>query len=127
MPNSHFHSLQFWDDFFFTFFSAEDVRKDIWFKHTNINVFHDGKVVWSIRSKFSTTCGLDMTYFPYDLQHCPITVGLQAYTEKSVNLSAIDDKVNLDAYSEYIGFFCYYYNFLFHVTYTEIYIQIIIT
>ena len=39
------------------------------------------------RSDFSTTCSLDMTYFPYDTQTCNIDVGLQMYPIERCNLT----------------------------------------
>ena len=38
-------------------------------------VSHDGNVHWEPGSIFSTTCDIDIRYFPFDEQRCPIQIG----------------------------------------------------
>ncbi|XP_066270842.1 neuronal acetylcholine receptor subunit alpha-9-like [Branchiostoma lanceolatum] len=43
---------------------------------TNAEVFYDGRVNWFHPVTVRSTCLMDVSRFPYDIQRCPITLGL---------------------------------------------------
>ena len=52
---------------------------------------------------FRTTCKLDITYFPFDDQHCDFEIGSWAYTGDQFNISSnykLDAVSMLASYSE---------------------------
>jgi len=57
--------------------SAEDLSPD--FRKVRILVNHDGHVHWEPGGVFTTTCDIDIRYFPFDDQSCPIQIGAWAY------------------------------------------------
>ena len=57
--------------------SAEDLSPD--FRKVRILVNHDGHVHWEPGGVFTTTCDIDIRYFPFDDQNCPIQIGAWAY------------------------------------------------
>ena len=57
--------------------SAEDLSPD--FRKVRILVNHDGRVHWEPGGVFTTTCDIDIRYFPFDDQSCPIQIGAWAY------------------------------------------------
>jgi len=58
-------------------YSAEDLSPD--FRKVRILVNHDGHVHWEPGGVFTTTCDIDIRYFPFDDQSCPIQIGAWAY------------------------------------------------
>jgi len=63
---------------YFDFYcSAEDLSPD--FRKVRILVNHDGHVHWEPGGVFTTTCDIDIRYFPFDDQLCPIQIGAWAY------------------------------------------------
>ncbi len=49
------------------------------FDRMGVLLSHDGKIHWEPGGVFSTTCDMDITFFPFDLQTCDIIVGTWAY------------------------------------------------
>lgn len=48
---------------------------------------HDGHVHWEPGGVFTTTCDIDIRYFPFDDQSCPILVGAWAYYSARMNIT----------------------------------------
>ena len=53
--------------------SAQELAPD--FSKIRALVSHDGNVHWEPGSIFSTTCDIDIRYFPFDEQECIIEIG----------------------------------------------------
>ena len=49
------------------------------FDRMGVLVAFDGKMHWEPGGIFTTTCDIDITFFPFDLQRCEIIVGAWAY------------------------------------------------
>ncbi|ESP00023.1 hypothetical protein LOTGIDRAFT_53687, partial [Lottia gigantea] len=52
-----------------------------------VAVYFNGKVVWEPGGIFSTSCPIDITYYPFDSQSCEISIGNWQYTDDQVKLS----------------------------------------
>ena len=63
------------------------MREVIWYENVYVYVNSSGHVHWKIRSDYSVTCGLDMTYFPFDTQTCNIDVATQELSTFDANLT----------------------------------------
>ncbi|XP_065657561.1 neuronal acetylcholine receptor subunit alpha-3 isoform X5 [Hydra vulgaris] len=55
------------------------------FGKTKVTVYSNGNVVWLIPTILRSTCKLDMKYFPFDEQICPLTFGSWVYDQTKVN------------------------------------------
>ena len=71
----------------FSHCSAGNVRELNWFQHIYVFVNSSGLIYYKIRSDYSVTCGLDMTYFPFDTQTCNIDVATQELSSYDANLT----------------------------------------
>ncbi|XP_057299806.1 neuronal acetylcholine receptor subunit alpha-10-like [Hydractinia symbiolongicarpus] len=49
------------------------------FGKTRVNIYSTGDVVWLIPMILRSECKLSMTYFPFDVQYCPLKFGSWAY------------------------------------------------
>lgn len=49
-------------------------------------IFHDGSIVWDTGNVLTVMCSLDVTYFPFDVQTCQITIGGMQYTKDELML-----------------------------------------
>lgn len=58
-------------------FSAEDYA--IGSTHSRAILFYDGTVFWPPPTQLRSTCKTDVTYFPFDSQHCAIKFGSWTY------------------------------------------------
>ncbi len=45
-------------------------------------------------------CTIDITYYPFDEQVCSMTFGAWSYHTSKMNLTNMEDTVNLDSYNE---------------------------
>ncbi|XP_060568989.1 neuronal acetylcholine receptor subunit alpha-7-like [Ruditapes philippinarum] len=61
-----------------------------------IDNFNEGLIKWYPLDKFETSCDIDMTYYPYDVQTCEIQFMSWSYTE--IKLTADPDHVLLSYY-----------------------------
>lgn len=41
----------------------------------NAMVHHDGKVFWPVPTKLKSTCKVDVSFFPFDIQVCKLKFG----------------------------------------------------
>lgn len=48
---------------------------------------HDGLLHWEPGGIFRTTCDIDITYFPFDVQHCPLLIGAYSYYSTKMNIT----------------------------------------
>ncbi len=56
---------------------ADELAPD--FKKIRVTLNHDGQVHWEPGGIFMTTCDIDIRFFPFDDQACPIMVKYQSY------------------------------------------------
>ena len=59
---------------------------------------HTGLVHWEPGGVFNTTCPIDITYFPFDDQHCDLKFGAWSYHTHKMNLTNASAHVNMDSY-----------------------------
>jgi len=55
---------------------------------------HDGQLHWEPGGIFKTTCDIDIAYFPFDTQHCPIVVGAYSYYSTRMNITNVKSIVS---------------------------------
>jgi len=76
--------------------SAEELVPD--FERIRVMLRHDGQLHWEPGGIFKTTCDIDIAYFPFDTQHCPIVVGAYSYYSTRMNITNVKSTVSrLDA------------------------------
>ena len=66
-------------------YRADNMAHD--FDRMGVIVSNDGKVHWEPGGIFTTTCDIDITYFPFDSQECSVIVGAWAYYTQRMNLT----------------------------------------
>jgi len=65
--------------------SAEELVPD--FERIRVMLRHDGRLHWEPGGIFKTTCDIDIAYFPFDTQHCPIVIGAYSYYSVRMNIT----------------------------------------
>jgi len=61
----------------------------------------DGQVLWIPPAIFMSSCEIDITYFPFDIQHCLMKFGSWTYDGLQLDVDFYEDKEEIDI-SEYI-------------------------
>lgn len=69
-------------------------------KYSNVLVSHTGDIMWSRPGMIKSTCGFDLSNFPYDRQHCYIKLGSWSYTGYHLVLSKGNPGVDLENYQD---------------------------
>ncbi|XP_053392665.1 neuronal acetylcholine receptor subunit alpha-5-like [Mercenaria mercenaria] len=69
--------------------------------HKTILIENDenGSMSWAPMEVFESSCSVDMTYYPYDIQTCELQFMSWSYDDDTVTLSMADDTVQLEDYS----------------------------
>ncbi|KAK2139800.1 hypothetical protein LSH36_1607g00011, partial [Paralvinella palmiformis] len=70
---------------------ADELAPD--FRNIRVLINNDGHVHWEPGGIFTTTCDIDIRYFPFDEQSCPIMFGAWAYYTARMNISNASDVV----------------------------------
>ncbi|KAK3584820.1 hypothetical protein CHS0354_006236 [Potamilus streckersoni] len=65
-----------------------------------VYVLNDGTVYWYPIGIFHSTCGIDITYFPFDIQTCTLKLTAWSYTKSEVYVSEGNKGIILDDYEE---------------------------
>ncbi|XP_046564202.1 LOW QUALITY PROTEIN: neuronal acetylcholine receptor subunit non-alpha-2-like [Haliotis rubra] len=65
-----------------------------------IRVKHTGEVTWEPPGLFSTSCDIDVTYYPFDRQACTIELTSWSYNIHEVNLTQLSSEVFSGDFSE---------------------------
>ncbi|KAL3868222.1 hypothetical protein ACJMK2_041053 [Sinanodonta woodiana] len=65
-----------------------------------VYVWNDGSVSWYPIGIFESTCGIDITYFPFDIQTCIMKFVAWSYTKEEVNVMEGTKGIILDEYEE---------------------------
>ncbi|XP_053406310.1 CHRNA7-FAM7A fusion protein-like [Mercenaria mercenaria] len=76
------------------FFSAENALGGI--EDYRASVYPDGSVYYYFPSVVATLCKMDVTYFPFDTQTCPIKLGSWSYFGNELNLTGRDGETAAD-------------------------------
>ncbi|MFH4976710.1 hypothetical protein AB6A40_003419 [Gnathostoma spinigerum] len=61
-------------------------------------VFYDGTVFWPPPTQLRSTCKIDVTYFPFDSQHCYLKFGSWSYHGFQVDVTNRSESVDLTMY-----------------------------
>ncbi|VDH96217.1 Hypothetical predicted protein, partial [Mytilus galloprovincialis] len=73
-------------------------RADRQMKRT-IRIKYDGEVRWEPPAVLSTSCDIDVTYFPYDSQSCEIELASWGFPANAVNLTFLKTDLNLEDFT----------------------------
>ena len=65
---------------------------------TNAGISNDGLVYWNAPAIFTSTCKIDVSYFPFDEQVCPLKFGSWAYDGFQVDLTNRSKSGDISAY-----------------------------
>ena len=79
--------------------SASTFYQETFLQDFRIYLQHTGKVLWQFGGNFITSCSLDMTYYPFDLQTCSIDIENWSYTSDTVNLKNTSTKIYMQGYA----------------------------
>lgn len=81
----------------FIYCSADDYTAG--FMPINAMVYNDGTIFWSPPSKLRSSCKVDITYFPFDKQSCPLKFGSWTYDKAQVDITATNGTVDVVGYT----------------------------
>ncbi|XP_011674151.1 neuronal acetylcholine receptor subunit alpha-7 isoform X3 [Strongylocentrotus purpuratus] len=70
--------------------------------HTKVTVTSEGLCEWIPPGIFKTSCPIDVTYFPFDIQECEIKFGSWTYGGFTVDLELLSDEVAMNDTSEFV-------------------------
>jgi len=76
--------------------SAEELVPD--FERIRVMLRYDGELHWEPGGIFKTTCDIDIAYFPFDTQHCPVIVGAYSYYSVRMNITNVKSTVSRFAF-----------------------------
>ncbi|KAL3998397.1 cation transporter family protein [Acanthocheilonema viteae] len=68
--------------------------------HSRAILFYDGTIFWPPPTQLRSTCKTDVTYFPFDSQHCAIKFGSWTYHGFQVDITNRSVNVDLSYYVE---------------------------
>ncbi|XP_063042400.1 acetylcholine receptor subunit beta [Engraulis encrasicolus] len=74
--------------------------------HVHVQVYSNGRVTWTPPALFRSSCGVQVTYFPFDWQNC--TMVFRSYTYDSTEM---DLRVSLDEHGREISEMLYDHTF----------------
>ena len=96
-------SLQRWNIVWnqMLFFSADSFYQETFFRDFRVDLKHTGHIIWKFGGTFSTSCSLDMTYYPFDTQICSIDIENWSYTSDAVDLYNMTADVHLQEFSSH--------------------------
>ena len=70
------------------------------FKGTNVIVSHSGYMLWIIPTMLKSSCKIDVTYFPFDEQSCPLKFGSWTYDGYQLDLRNLKGTGDLSKFIE---------------------------
>ncbi|XP_052082701.1 neuronal acetylcholine receptor subunit alpha-3-like isoform X2 [Mytilus californianus] len=77
--------------------SILELRKNLGADQT-VRIQHNGELRWEPPAVLSTSCDMDVTYFPYDSQTCEIELAIWGFPTDVVNLEFFKTHINLEDY-----------------------------
>eukprot|EP00794_Sanderia_malayensis_P012634 gene12635-13932_t len=66
---------------------------------TRISIRYNGTQEWFIPAILTSSCSIDITYFPFDVQKCKLKFGSWTYLSHELNLTKQRETLDLSAYS----------------------------
>lgn len=76
--------------------TADKFYNDEVMKYFRVELRHTGKVLFVPGGKISTSCPLNMRYFPFDYQTCMLKVSMWVHTCKEAKVYTIRSDVDLE-------------------------------
>ena len=90
-----------WSLYDLYFFSVSRFYEVTYKRDFHLQIEHTGKIRWSFGGILTTSCDIDLSFYPFDHQHCSIELEswqypkdklmLELYQNDPVNLAAADD------------------------------------
>ncbi|XP_020501222.2 neuronal acetylcholine receptor subunit alpha-9-I [Labrus bergylta] len=74
---------------------------------TNVKLRYNGEIVWDSPAITKSTCVVDVSYFPFDWQHCKLTFGSWTYNGNQVDISLGMDSGDLSDFVENVEWECH--------------------
>ena len=68
------------------------------FPETNAIVSNNGYVLWVVPAMIKSSCKIDVTYFPFDQQKCPLKFGSWTYDGFQLDLINLKESGDLSKY-----------------------------
>lgn len=65
-----------------------------------IKIAQNGEITWSPGNIYDTSCDIDATFYPFDVQTCSIILTTRGYTSNQLSLSLNDVPIILTSYQE---------------------------
>ena len=63
---------------------------------TRVQADYEGNVKWLIQTIYRSSCSIDITYFPFDDQTCPLIVGSKTYNKKQLRITPKNPHADVD-------------------------------
>lgn len=76
--------------------------------HTNVVVKHNGSCLYVPPGIFKSTCKIDITWFPFDDQHCDMKFGSWTYDGNQVQAN-LQEKDNTHNFNSYTVLLCFHF------------------
>lgn len=86
-------------DFVLFFLSTSDVYNSAHIDLFRATLHFDGTIVWEPGGSFSTTCNIQIRYFPFDHQTCDLTFTVWQYTKDMMSVTNSSHLINIDTLS----------------------------
>ncbi|XP_064619904.1 neuronal acetylcholine receptor subunit alpha-10-like [Lineus longissimus] len=87
IPNIRIPSDRVWTPDIVLYNSVdENMKPNEIFSKTNVIISNEGHMMWLTPALVKTTCKVDIAYFPFDKQRCPLILGSWTYDGFKVNL-----------------------------------------
>ncbi|CAH1777914.1 unnamed protein product [Owenia fusiformis] len=82
-----FRKSEIWIPDIFMFNHADEQRTSVQvYSDVFAVVQHTGSVYWPVPAVIKTTCKIDMTFYPFDIQRCPIKLGSWSYNGNQLDV-----------------------------------------
>lgn len=59
-------------------------------------VYSNGEILWIPRSLFSSTCAIDLNFFPFDTQNCSVSFGSWSYDSTQIEMDFYENVREID-------------------------------
>ena len=67
---------------------------------TRVIIRYDGQHKWYIPAIITAGCSIDIRFFPFDYQKCPMQFGSWSFSSPELDLEVTRDDIDLDFYQE---------------------------
>lgn len=90
VPFDNAFAEQIWKPNIYFPFGKKGNVHNMLFDNVLVNLYGNGTVRYSIRISLLTFCAMNLTFYPFDIQDCAVTIECYAYSQHYVNLSWMD-------------------------------------